>query len=420
MAILSEVFMISTTTFRNVKALGDMVERLRVTSSIMRRTLGADHFGTGQRLSAANFWYPDGPLLPPRPPSGGFFRIYQQTPSGARPNVLEGSDPLISLAPPTTAYPATRAPYPCNRVVNCVLHFTALLSGSNMSDTFYGYAPPGSPILALGSPEARYQDPSGTNPPYSCQWAELAFFLQPTTDTAQGTPLYALYMRQRLLVPFNAADNLSQYSVSGIATPTDYAEVSGTLSGTGPYTLACNRPGDVTQPPRRFGMNANVNPSPSANYAGVFATGSNYTTLAHDAGQDQANGLPNGATNYQRFAGSDLLLTDVLSFEVRVLPQGWSDFADVFQLGAAYTINNPYFNTTSGPMAFDTWSSLKDATYDYSGWNGGTAANGNYDAIPMWDATRNAGPVLKAIQITLRVWDEKTELTRQVTFVVPL
>jgi hypothetical protein len=419
MAIISEALAISTKTFRDLKATGDMAQRLRVTSSLLRRTLEADHFGTGQRLSIPTFWYPDGPFLPPRPPQAGFVRVYQQTPRNVAPNVDEGGDRLIAVPPPATTL-AGPAPYASGRVVNCALHFTALLSGSNMSDTFFGYAPAGSPLLALGNPEARYQDPGGSNPPYSCQWAEFAFFLQPTPDTANGTPLYALYVRQRLLVPYNAADGVSPTTVAGVATPTDYAEVSATLSGTGPFTLTGNRPGDLTQPPRRFGMNADVSAAPSPNYAGLFANGSGYPTLASETDQDRKSGRPNGAANSQRLAGSDLLLTDVLSFEVRVLAKGWTDFADVFQLSAGYTLNNPAFNATTGPMAFDTWSARKDAAYDYSGWNGGTAANGKYDAIPMWDPAGNAGPVLKAVQITLRVWDFKTELTRQVTFVVAL
>jgi hypothetical protein len=40
----------------------------------------------------------------------------------------------------------------------------------------------------------------------------------------------------------------------------------------------------------------------------------------------------------------------------------------------------------------------------------------------MWDTTvtPSDGLWVQAIQVTLRVWDPKTELTRQVTIVVPL
>ena len=35
---------------------------------------------------------------------------------------------------------------------------------------------------------------------YNSQWAEVVYFLRPTGDTAKGTPLFALYRRQFLLV----------------------------------------------------------------------------------------------------------------------------------------------------------------------------------------------------------------------------
>jgi hypothetical protein len=173
----------------------------------------------------------------------------------------------------------------------------------------------------------------------------------------------------------------------------------------------------VPEPPLRFGMNPTAPPPAvnNINYSGQFANPSGYTTLQNDT---------MGSPNSQLFAGSDLLMTDVVSFEVRVLPAGWSDFADVFDMAKSgqWGLKNPAF-TAAGPMVFDTWSSantLLTNGFDYTGWMGGTAANGNYDSIPMWDYTNNNGPVLKAVQITLRVWDQKTELTRQVTIVVPL
>jgi hypothetical protein len=267
----------------------------------------------------------------------------------------------------------------------------------------------------------------------------VAFFLQPSADTANGTQLYTLYMRQRLLVPYNATGSQSQYTLTGLTNLTDYVEISGSWSPqASPYQLNCNRPIDVTMPPRRFGMNPYLttppvgSPAPSTggntSYAGqLFNTDSagnlNYPTLQQD--------FPGSAS----YSGMDVLLTDVVSFEVRVLPQGWSDFADVFDMANSgqWSLNNPAFynpsatparNSPTYPMVFDTWSQMPsppDTTYDYSQWKTGDATNkGSFDAIPMWDSTNNTGPILKAIQITLRVWDLKSEMTRQVTFVVPL
>ena len=63
-------------------------------------------------------------------------------------------------------------------------------------------------------------------------------------------------------------------------------------------------------------------------------------------------------------------------------------------------------------MVFDTWSSLNDGLSNYSqssqpGTPGVT--------IPLWNGT--SGPIIQAIQISIRIWDYKTNQTRQVTIV---
>jgi len=69
------------------------------------------------------------------------------------------------------------------------------------------------------------------------------------------------------------------------------------------------------------------------------------------------------------WAGDDLVITDVISFNVRVLLTGASDFSDV------------------------------SGTYDSS-----TVTNGQLTPI-------------RALEITIRVWDVKTSLARQITLV---
>ncbi len=508
MAILSEAFVASAKTFRDLKAAADLADRLRVATNTLRRTLIANHFGAGQKLSDGSVWQLNNiaGATGQSPPINGFFRIYQGSPP-----TLEGTDSSIGTAvgplPPGTALPSPTYggvpnPFPSYRVTNCALHFTAQLSGSeqyasDMNSFFYANVPLGSPLLSLGTNngEQRYQNPNaganGLNPPYSCPWAEVVFFLQPTGDsttpdpnTGVSLPLYALYMRQRLLVPYNTSGTQLPYALGGSSAT--YPEISGVSGAWTSGYLNCNRPFDITEPVRRLGMNSLVFPASGgsvANYSGQFANGSGYTTLTQDTGGSA------------QFAGADLLLTDVLSFEVRVLPQGFSDFADVFDMAKSgqWALNNPAFqNTATGPMAFDTWSQAPSMSYgpasitsgspiiglsntnglavgalvvvsdgtnsvqtaitamnapppapqpnivvgsvaglnsttsgtvttlfDYTGWNGGTTANGKYDAIPFGDSG-NGLPILKAVQITLRVWDLKSEMTRQVTIVVPL
>jgi hypothetical protein len=149
--------------------------------------------------------------------------------------------------------------------------------------------------------------------------------------------------------------------------------------------------------------------------------------------------LPNGRRSYPVLAdqtqeadlrGADLALTDVISFDVRLLLAadgvyaGPSDpanpFIDLYDPSVTvYDNGNSTLWATRGPRAFDTWSGSAStiAALDYSGWS--TA--GGVKSIPMWKAApvdrRPRGPIIKAVQITIRVWDVKTSLTRQVTIV---
>jgi hypothetical protein len=131
----------------------------------------------------------------------------------------------------------------------------------------------------------------------------------------------------------------------------------------------------------------------------------------------------------------DLLLANVISFDVRLLtaqpPTGstggpyptanWDAFEDLFQLTSSsrvpnsYAVNNTAFST-SGPLVFDTWSSNRDDTYDYTSW----ATPGTTASIPILNNTQGVPITIRAVQVTLRIWDEKTQLTRQVTFVQEL
>lgn len=381
MAILSEAFVASTKTFRDLKAAGDMSERLRSTTGLMRRYLSMDHFEGKRRLSDANFWAAG-------PPLNGFVRIWQGTPVGAGGNIDEGAD-LDGLH--------------SFRSVNHMIHLAVKLRGNAPGEFFRADVPAGSPLLpllALGLPESRFQD----SKTYSGQWAEVIFFLRPVPDTANGTPLFALYMRQLVAVPDNGATQVT-ISPPPAVQPSDVVEVSGTLSA---GTFSCNSPRDLTQPPRRFGMNP-ANP-PLSNAAGVFPS--------PPVAPTPANTYPIYAdqTTAPRFQGADLLLTDVVSFDVRVLVAGGSDFVDICTLGQSFNNMNPAFDPVNGPMVFDSWSGTRDDVWDYTNWQTAGAAT----SIPMWNATTQTGPILKAIQITLRVWDQKTEQTRQVTFEVPL
>jgi hypothetical protein len=148
------------------------------------------------------------------------------------------------------------------------------------------------------------------------------------------------------------------------------------------------------------------------------------------------------AAQIPTYASLDLLLANVISFDVRLLtatpPTGstggpypsanWDAFEDLFQLTSSsrmsggvqssYAVNNTAFLTsaTSGPLVFDTWSSNRDDTYDYTSW----ATPGTTASIPIYTNTQGVPITIRAVQVTLRIWDEKTQMTRQVTFVQEL
>ena len=70
-----------------------------------------------------------------------------------------------------------------------------------------------------------------------------------------------------------------------------------------------------------------------------------------------------------------MILTDVVSFDVRVLIAGQTDFTDLASLPAQSYVNpafgSVYVNGTAQQVyVYDTWSGSRDGTYDYSsGWN---------------------------------------------------
>src|SRR5947208_11474370 len=74
MVILTEAFSAGLESFRRLKAIGDMQERMRSAAIIIRRDLQAEHFENdstrGSRLSDQDMRWMD-------PPDKGFFRLWQ-------------------------------------------------------------------------------------------------------------------------------------------------------------------------------------------------------------------------------------------------------------------------------------------------------------------------------------------------------
>ena len=242
---------------------------------------------------------------------------------------------------------------------NHALHFTAILPENDRN-----------PFCAFG--------PAGIRPIES-RAAEIAYFLVNTGGVTgpDGNPLYQLVRRQRL-VALDDTYRSSLWVPPGGVVPVNYTSLIAGDFTTGPWTLK-----QIRHPSRRLPLNpVNVPPDPlSASPPLVLPV------------NDRAYGM-------------DILLSNVLSFEVRV---DW----DPNPNGTLYSSNPPrpfpvnteypYDNLTANagrnpalPATFDTW-------HDEQDWQRAFAT------LPL--AIR-----VRGIQVSVRVFDPKTRAVRQNTW----
>jgi hypothetical protein len=416
MVILTQAFVTGVDSLRNLKGIGDLEEKLRTATTVLRSDLAADHFEGKKRLSDLAFWWYG-------TPREGFFRIWQGT-AAVAPNPFRPNDPFNP--PPGTPYvwegrdPDGNASF---RATDHILHFTVKRRGNRREQFATARVPKGSPLLGLlpnlGSPDSRFQDVADT---YASQWYEVAYFLRATGQTTDGTiPRFALYRRQRLIVPettaLNAPAGTSQvrYSPAALA---DYAEISCLRDVRNPDFLSFNSPNTIPVPQRRFGMDPTLpagKPTvPVKGPDGQKVVGWTYPTLAEDT---------------PALAGADLLLTDVLSFQVQgsfgeAITNAFLDLNSDF-LGS-HPNPNPFF-ARGGFHVYDTWTSLRDEwsnapkdIWDYSTWNAGPTSQANDNVLPVAGSSIGPLPSLYAVKVTLRVWDLKTRQTRQISIIQDL
>jgi hypothetical protein len=419
MVILTEAFSAGLDTFRQLKAIGDMQERMRSVAIILRNDLKYDHFDEvrGNRLS-------DQDLRTQPPPDNGYFRIWQQSPHTIPPAPApqpQGAPLYNVYLQGSIAEGMDGDQVPVARATQSWMAFTVHLHGTGPDKYLTGGLPttgaeaPANQALQQNGPADLQQ--SYPNSMLS-QWAEVAYFLRPVIlagnaqETANGTPLYALYRRQRLLARTNSATLQQPGSPGQQGSWPYYYNVSFPQPTNGPVQV--NTPQSITVPTNRFGMD------PSAP-AGV-ASATPPPLPATDVWRLQD--LLGGTTSPQ--SGDDLLLNDVISFDIKVLQEGGSygntsydgKLVPVFvDLPAASLNRNITFQTLpppQGPVSvFDTWTTQGPPNTYGAHWND----NPN----PAGGATQAYLLPLKmrilALQITIRVWDEKTQRSRQVTIV---
>jgi hypothetical protein len=326
--------------------------------------------------------------------------------------------------------------------------------------TTYGWA-------SLGSPQGRYQVQFPV-PTFTSQWAEVAYFLRDSgqqtagDDPAKGIVpmrLYTLYRRQRLAVmplygvervtvnnntlqfpandPANNNPNTTRASVAyfqgpglGAASGTAYAEVScvpsfpnGAEFGS-PYNsttpLHFNNPADLTVPANRLGglPLPPPNPPPGSPWVGTVPQSPTGQTQTYPTLQEEASAYGWGTATL----GDDVLLTDVISFQIQFLDPTTADFIDIPPCQ-----NNPAF---AGIRVFDTW--CNGSGFRGMGWNAGAGAYKSY-GYNLWPIRGSqwslplglaSDPVafqgIQAVRVTIRVWDKRTSNTRERSIIVGL
>lgn len=456
MVIITGAFSHGLSTFSKLKAQGTLMERMRATSSVVREDLTTIHFLRG---TATEYLAEEQPhTVGFTPPPNGYFRIWQ----GAMPNnafnnpfEFEGSDPEgINYCRATTH----------------MLSFTARSRGTTPDEMFMVQEPwPANPAVQWPRSWIDPQDYRYPNTFFS-RWAEVAYFLVALQDangnpeTANGTQLYALHRRQRLLLPF----------ISGLTQPvaaTGNPEISTRTQVSAPVGQFYNLSGSVTQPRNRFGMLPgnnlaiaipNTEPTPDPRCAGFPIVTDpvdgrlRYQTLAEESAAGVA-----GAAGRE---GEDVMLSDVISMEIKALwrfdaavdnkPPQASYFVPAF--GATplantdfpfdylpWSTRNQFFgNPATSPVSvkarvFDTWSNANGSPYDFvptyvpPGLDPEPAAHPGAlpNSVQMWDRVNNVATpaqtaariplriTIRAIQLKIRCWDRKTMQTRQITIV---
>jgi hypothetical protein len=374
MAVLATVFQTGIDTLRHLRSSGDMMDQLRAATETLKRDLGtANHFTNEDNKPNQGLRLSDQRLdLLTVSADGKTFVGNWTPPRGGFFRIV--ATPALVEGTDADGLLSTRAAGwdATARTGGHYLHFTSILPGGT-DQNLYSTTVAGKQI--------------------SSPAAELGFFLDPKptgyANNNLAVPLYNLVRRQRL-VAVTTGDRTTLPS-------TDPAVISVSPSG------AVNTLADLADPRNRL---AGTTPQPE----GLD------TTLAPLTGARK---------------GDDVLLSNVISFEVKVNwvpappgPQGFIPLPRPYgqDLSAVGTFDTRGRNTTDHPFdhlppvqgnagllslhLFDTW-------YGFPAWNSTNQRTGSPNFIqPIPQRIR-----VMAVQIKLRVYDPRMKNARQVTLV---
>lgn len=403
LTIMSQAFVIATTCMQGLKGVGELLDKGRPVLAVLQKDLSAYHFDGMRRLSDEDFWSNG-------PPSQGYFHMYQGGLSTVEGVTNDGVGYEISG---TTS--------------DHRLAFTSRLSGKNPEDFYiaplenYSMVPPNPPMVPTDYANLVSLFNTGTTLSKSdnssrfdfnlgvvhSQWAEIAYFTKPNNRNANGVPLMDLYRQQKLVLPSTfEANNLQIDSAKYLAYYENFSCKSATV--------------------------ANNMPPPPTKQIVYFNSPSDLSVAANRVPIDVANFPVNTL-----YPNSDVLLNDIISFDVRILPD--SSLLDFSLLSNLITLrpfapNSSGYNNISNtkvPCVFDTWCTDRSGAvkYDIGDFSSGVWQPNSADPakVPVWNYFYYVDPMnpmnsayipikglrINAIQVSIRVWDEKSQKARE-------
>ena len=401
LSIMSQAFVIATGTMQGLKEVADMQEKIRPAITLLQRDLGAFHFEGIKKLSDPEFW-DNGP------PKEGYFMFWQDRANDAPEGAINNVSFSRSAA-----------------LANHMLAFTVKLPGKSPNEFFESSLGLNFPDLfnntgatPVGMKDANIRRFESNPSLIHSDWAEVAYFLGPLTGNPDGytdgktgpaLPYYNLYRQQKLVLP--------SFNISGVTLPVATAAIREEISCE-TFTGTFNKPSDLTVPWKRMGNR----------------------TLNHLGNRAGPGPLFLGFSNASARVNTDIIATNVISFDVKLLTDLRYDYEDLTTIlsQGSYSTYAPFSNyaLANGNAAirvFDTWTTDQGNAantipkYDFGYWNnftgkwqpsGNTA--GNNTLIPVWNTTNNTGLNIKAVQISLRIWDQKSNTAKMFVVVQKL
>ena len=404
MAILASAFQSGIDTLRHLRSMGELQDQLRAAGSTIKRDLQAPHFlaedgkpNRGVRLSDQRLDALPASLNTVGPKSyyngpygltqGGFVRIVSP-PNPER--VIPGPAPALPAGLQYAAYEGADGDgLESYRCVSHSIHFTSILPGGADQNLFAGSFR----MDNLSAPVTA-----------TSRVSEVAFLLVSDPNAARtGTggnavPLYNLVRRQRLAA-LSDADVSTLEPIPKIPGPTilpQYVvENFQLLSRRATAGAVVNSLGSLVDPNNRLGGLGLPGTVPTA-------------TPSYPVPPPSLTSL--GSSQL----GDDVLLSNVISFEVKASHSAAAPFYDPTKLPALVAFNTdfpfdflPKGNNPVLPYTFDTWGPLPN-------WNQVAGANPTPNNVLP-------NPVrVRAVQVRIRVYDPKMKAARQMTIVVDL